>query len=72
MCARCWPASRAAGERDEGLDAVRVEPVPLLLVEVLARGTRSRDQVTKRRVYEQAWTAQAPHEVTVVPAALLR
>jgi Uma2 family endonuclease len=40
--------------RDEGLDAVRVESVPLLVVEVLSRGTRSRDQVTKRRVYEQA------------------
>ena len=39
---------------DEGLDAVRVESVPLLVVEVLSRGTRSRDQVTKRRVYEQA------------------
>jgi Uma2 family endonuclease len=40
--------------RDEGLDAVRVESVPLLVVEVLSRGTRSRYQVTKRRVYEQA------------------
>ena len=40
--------------QNEGLDAVRVESVPLLVVEVLSRGTRSRDQVTKRRVYEQA------------------
>jgi Uma2 family endonuclease len=39
--------------RDEGLDAVRVESVPLLVVEVLSPGTRSRDQVTKRRAYEQ-------------------
>jgi Uma2 family endonuclease len=40
--------------RDEGLDAIRIESVPLLVVEVLSPGTRSRDQVTKRRVYEQA------------------
>ena len=40
-----------------GLDAVRVDSVPLLVVEVLSRGTRSRDQVTKRRVYEQAGEA---------------
>lgn len=40
--------------RDEGLDAVRIESVPVLVVEILSRGTRSRDQVTKRRVYEQA------------------
>ncbi len=40
--------------QDEGLDAVRVESVSLLVVEILSRGTRSRDQVTKRRVYEQA------------------
>lgn len=39
--------------RAEGLDAVRVESVPLLVVEVLSPGTRARDQVTKRRAYEQ-------------------
>ena len=39
--------------RDEGLDAVRVESVPLLVVEVLSPSTRARDQVTKRRAYEQ-------------------
>lgn len=38
---------------DEGLDAVRVESVPRLVVEVLSRGTRSRDLVSKRRAYEQ-------------------
>ena len=38
---------------DEGLDAVRVESVPLLVVEVLSRGTRARDLVKKRRAYEQ-------------------
>jgi Uma2 family endonuclease len=38
---------------DEGLDGVRVESVPLLVVEILSPGTRSRDQVTKRRAYEQ-------------------
>lgn len=43
--------------RDEGLDAVRVESVPLLVVEVLSPGTRSRDQVTKRRAYEQEGVA---------------
>ena len=94
--------------RDEGLDAVRVESVPLLVVEILSAGTRSRDQVTKRRAYEQegvasywivdptrpaltalelrdgayvevahvvgeqAWTAEQPYTVTVVPSALLR
>ena len=40
--------------RDEGLEGVRVESVPLLVAEILSRSTRSRDQVTKRRVYEQA------------------
>jgi Uma2 family endonuclease len=35
-------------------DAVRVEEPPLLVVEILSRGTRGRDQTTKRRVYEQA------------------
>ena len=39
--------------RDEGLDAVRVESVPLLVVEVLSPGTRARDTVIKRRAYEQ-------------------
>ncbi len=39
--------------RDEGLEAARVESVPLLVVEILSPSTRSRDQVTKRRVYEQ-------------------
>lgn len=43
--------------RDEGLDAVRVESVPLLVVEVLSPGTRSRDTVTKRRAYEQEGVA---------------
>lgn len=43
--------------RDEGLDAVRVESVPLLVVEILSPGTRSRDQVTKRRAYEQEGVA---------------
>lgn len=43
--------------RDEGLDAVRVESVPLLVVEVLSRGTRSRDLVSKRRAYEQEGVA---------------
>lgn len=40
--------------QDEGLDGARVESVPLLVVEVLSRGTRSRDLVIKRRAYEQA------------------
>jgi Uma2 family endonuclease len=35
-------------------DAVRVEEPQLLVVEILSRGTRGRDQTTKRRVYEQA------------------
>jgi Uma2 family endonuclease len=35
-------------------DAVRVEEPPLLVVEILSRGTRGRDQTKKRRVYEQA------------------
>lgn len=39
--------------RDVGLDAVRVESVPLLVVEVLSPNTRARDEVTKRRAYEQ-------------------
>lgn len=43
--------------RDEGLDAVRVEQVPLLVVEVLSRGTRSRDLVKKRHAYEQEGVA---------------
>lgn len=43
--------------RDEGLDGVRVESVPLLVVEVLSPGTRARDQVTKRRAYEQEGVA---------------
>lgn len=43
--------------RDEGLDAVRVESVPLLVVEILSPGTRARDQVTKRRAYEQEGVA---------------
>jgi Uma2 family endonuclease len=43
--------------RDEGLDGMRVESVPLLVVEILSRGTRSRDQVVKRRVYEQEGVA---------------
>jgi Uma2 family endonuclease len=43
--------------RDEGLDAVRVESVPLLVVEILSRSTRSRDAVTKRRAYEQEGVA---------------
>jgi Uma2 family endonuclease len=42
---------------DEGLDAVRVESVPLLVVEILSPGTRARDQVTKRRAYEQEGVA---------------
>jgi Uma2 family endonuclease len=43
--------------RDEGLDAVRVESVPLLVVEILSPATRARDQVTKRRAYEQEGVA---------------
>jgi Uma2 family endonuclease len=43
--------------RDEGLDAARVEAVPLLVVEILSRGTRSRDLVSKRRAYEQEGVA---------------
>lgn len=39
--------------RDEGLEAVRVESVPLLVVEILSPGTRSRDLVQKRRAYEE-------------------
>ncbi len=42
---------------DEGLGGVRVESVPLLVVEVLSRGTRGRDQVKKRRAYEQEGVA---------------
>jgi Uma2 family endonuclease len=42
---------------DEGLEAVRVESVPLLVVEILSPGTRTRDQVTKRRAYEQEGVA---------------
>lgn len=34
-------------------DAVRVEQPPVLVVEILSRGTRGRDQTTKRRVYEK-------------------
>jgi Uma2 family endonuclease len=39
---------------DGPLDVPRVEEVPLLVVEVLSRTTRSRDLVTKRRAYEGA------------------
>lgn len=39
--------------RDEGLDGVRVESVPALVVEVLSPGTRATDLVKKRRAYEQ-------------------
>lgn len=43
--------------RDEGLGAVRVESVPLLVVEILSPGTRSRDLVSKRRAYQQEGVA---------------
>jgi Uma2 family endonuclease len=43
--------------QDEGLEAVRVERVPLLVVEILSRGTRGRDLIKKRRVYEQEGVA---------------
>lgn len=35
-------------------DAVRIEQVPLLAVEILSTGSGTRDQITKRRAHEQA------------------
>lgn len=43
--------------RDEGLEAVRVESVPRLVVEILSPTTRSRDLVSKHRAYEQEGVA---------------
>lgn len=42
---------------DEGLEAVRVESVPLLAVEIASPGTRTRDRVLKRNAYEAAGIA---------------
>lgn len=39
---------------DDGPARERLDRLPLLCVELLSRGTRSRDQGTKRRVYEEA------------------
>ncbi len=40
--------------RDEGVEGLRVESVPLLAVEIASPGTRSRDRGLKRTAYESA------------------
>ena len=56
---------------DGPLDVPRIETVPLLVVEVLSRSTRSRDLVKKRNAYQEAGVASYWVVDTKVPSLLV-